>query len=420
MLIDKLKYLQGYVKIKLYGYAPERFLNLCSNHNILIWNLEYEDGNYIFCISIKGIKSLKPILKKTRTTFEILERHGMPFYMHRYRKRKLFAVGILVCSILLYTMSLFIWKIEVEGNLHRTDDSIIQFLEENHVYHGMRKSKIDCENIEELLRTGYNDIIWASVKVEGTMLIIDIQENLSTNQQAQEKKTDDGTPFDIVADKDGVIYSILARKGLPQVEVGAEVHTGDILVTGQIPVIGDDGETVSYQYCTSDADIMGITEYPYDDSFPMEYQDKVFTGDESIVYELRFGKKQFSLPNFSKTFFKCDTITDEYDLKIGDTFYLPVAFNRKTYKEYEIVKKRYTKEEAKQVAEGKLEQFYKKLRQKGVQIIENNVMIVTDGKKCKASGSIKVIEKIGTQKASVISEETQEGQMTDESDGEDD
>ena len=67
-----------------------------------------------------------------------------------------------------------------------------------------------------------------------------------------------------------------------------------------------------------------------------------------------------------------------------------------------------------------MEQFYKKLRQKGVQIIENNVMIVTDGKKCKASGSIKVIEKIGTQKASVISEETQEGQMTDESDGEDD
>lgn len=420
MLIDKLKYLQGYVKIKLYGYAPERFLNLCSNHNILIWNLEYDDGNYIFCISVKGIKSLKPILKKTRTTFEILERHGMPFYLQRYRKRKLFAVGILVCSILLYTMSLFIWKIEVDGNLHRTDDSIIQFLEENHVYHGMRKSKIDCEAIEEMLRTGYDDIIWASVKVEGTMLVIDIQENLSTNQQAEEKQVDDGMPVDIVADKEAVIYSILARKGLPQVEKGAEVHTGDMLVTGQIPVISDDGEIVSYQYCTSDADIMGITEYSYNDSFSMEYQDKVFTGNESSAYELRFWRKQFSLPNFSKQFSKSDTITDEYDLKIGDSFYLPVVFLRKTYKEYEIVKKTYTKEEAKQVAEGKLEQFYKKLRQKGVQIIENNVMIVTDGKKCKASGSIKVIEKIGTQRASVISEETQEGQITDESDGEND
>ena len=420
MLIDKLKYLQGYVKVKLYGYAPERFLNLCSNRNILIWNLEYEDGNYIFCISIKGLKSLKPILKKTRTTFVILERYGMPFYLHRYRKRKLFAVGILVCSLLLYTMSLFVWKIQVEGNLHRTDEGIIKFLEEHQIYHGMPKSKINCEAIEELLRTGYEDIIWASVKVEGTMLVIDIQENLSTNQQAEEKKTEDGTPVDIVSDKDAVIYSILTRKGLPQVEKGAEVHKGDVLVEGRIPVINDDGEATAYQYCSSDADIMGITDYPYDDSFLLDYQDKEFTGNEATAYEMRIGKQQISIPGFTKKFSNYDTITDEYDWKLGDTFYLPGAFQRKTYKEYKIVKKRHTKEEAKQVAEKKLEQFNEKLRQKGVQIIENNVMIVTDGKKCKASGSIKVIEKIGTQKASVISEETQEGQMTDESDGEDD
>ena len=420
MLIDKLKYLQGYVKVKLYGYAPERFLNLCSNHNILIWNLEYEEENYIFCISIKGLKSLKPILKKTRTTFEIMERHGMPFYLHRYRKRKLFGAGILICGGLLYGMSLFVWKIEVEGNLHRTDDGIIHFLEENHVYHGMPKSKIDCEEIEELLRTGYDDIIWASVKVEGTMLVIDIQENLATNQQAEEKSSDNGTPADIVADKDATVHSILTRQGIPKVEKGAEVHAGDILVEGKIPVIDDSGETVSYQYCTSDADILGITEYAYSDSFSMEYQDKVFTGKEHTSYELRFGKKQFSLPVFSKQFLQYDIITDEYDMKIGDTFYLPAALKRKTFKEYEMVKKRYTKEEAKQVAEDKLKQFCEKLTQKGVQIIENNVMIVTDGKKCNASGSIKVIEKIGTAKDSVISEEMQEGQITDESDGEND
>lgn len=421
MLIDKLKYLQGYVKIKLYGYAPERFLNLCSNHNILIWNLEYEDGNYIFCISIKGLKSLKPILKKTRTTFEILERHGMPFTMHRYRKRKLFAIGIVVCGILLYTMSLFVWKIEINGNLHNTDDGIIKFLEENHVYHGMAKSKIDSEEIEELLRTGYDDIIWASVNVEGTMLVIDIQENLSTNQQAEEKDNEDETtPTDIVADKDAVIYSILTRKGLPQVEKGAEVHKGDILVEGKIPVVNDDGVTAAYQYSPSDADILGITEYPYEDSFSMEYEDKVFTGKERKSYDFRLWKKQFSLPAFSEKLSQYDTITDEYDLKIGDTFYLPVSLQRKTEKEYQLVKKTYTKEEAKKAAKDKLDEFCKKLTQKGVQIIENNVMIVTDGKKCSASGSIKVIEKIGTAKASAISEETQEGQITDESDGEND
>ena len=255
------------------------------------------------------------------------------------------------------------------------------------------------------------------------MLMIDIQENLATNQQLEEKETtesDGETPTDIVADKDAVIYSILTRKGVPKVEKGAEVHAGDVLVEGKIPVVNDDGETASYQYCTSDADIWGTTEYSYDDSFAMEYQDKVFTGREQKSYEVRLWKRQLLLPSFSEKFSQYDTITDEYDLKIGDTFYLPAALNQKTFREYKMVQKKYTKEEAKQEAEDKLEQFCKKLTQKGVQIIENNVMIVTDGKKCSASGSIKVIEKIGTQKDSAISEETQEGQITDESDGEND
>ena len=107
-MIDKLKYLQGYVKIKLSGYAPERFLNLCSNHNILIWNLEYEEDHYVFCISVQGLKRLKPILKKTGTKFVILERTGLPFLMRRYRKRKLFFAGIFLCFGILYTMSLFV------------------------------------------------------------------------------------------------------------------------------------------------------------------------------------------------------------------------------------------------------------------------------------------------------------------------
>ena len=30
-------YLQGYVKIKVEGYSPERLLNLCNVHKILLW-----------------------------------------------------------------------------------------------------------------------------------------------------------------------------------------------------------------------------------------------------------------------------------------------------------------------------------------------------------------------------------------------
>ena len=221
MFADKWKFLQGYVRVRLTGYAPERFLNLCSKHNILIWNLEFKDEAYELCISVKAFRELKPILRKTKTRLIILSRHGLPFFLHRYRKRKIFFLGIVLCALSLYVMSLFIWNIEIEGNLHRTDSTILQFLEENHVYHGIKKSRLVCARLEELLRSQYDDVIWASVKIQGTRLFINIQENLVTNQ-TEEAATED-TPSDLIADKDAVIYSIITRTGTPLVEKGSAV-----------------------------------------------------------------------------------------------------------------------------------------------------------------------------------------------------
>ena len=416
-MIDKLKYLQGYVRVRLFGYAPERFLNLCSNHNILIWNLEYREEQYEFCLSVRGLKRLKPILKKTRTRLVILERTGLPFVMNRYRKRKLFFTGIILCCGLLYTMSLFVWKIEVNGNLHETDSNIIKFLEEKQVYHGLLKSKINCEKIEEELRAAYGDIIWASAKLQGTMLIIDVQENLATNQQMQESQDKDETPSDLVADKEAEIYSILTRKGTPHVEKGMQVKKGDLLVEGKNPVMNDAGEVANYQYCETDADILGITQYSNTDSFSLEYDYKNFSGRDSTALGIRLFEGQFQFPHISHKFKEYDTITDEYDLKLGDTFYLPLQILRETRREYQTEKKRYTKEEAKQLAKEKLNDFCKELTEKGVQIIENNVMIVADEKNCTASGSLKVIEPLGARKATSITDIPQEGQKEDESDG---
>ena len=64
MLLRLIKYFRGYVEVALWGYAPERFLNLCSNHNILIWDLHQEGDVYYFHISVDGFRSLKPLLKK--------------------------------------------------------------------------------------------------------------------------------------------------------------------------------------------------------------------------------------------------------------------------------------------------------------------------------------------------------------------
>ena len=77
----------------------------------------------------------------------------------------------------------------------------------------------------------------------------------------------------------------------------------------------------------------------------------------------------------------------------------------------------YAKKDAEQLAQNKLIEFCKKLQQKGVQIIENNVMIEAGEEFCISDGTIKVIEPMGKPRATTIDEIQQEGQNNDESDG---
>ncbi len=112
-----------------------------------------------------------------------------------------------------YILSLYVWQIEINGNHARTTDVLLSFLEENEIAHGMRKNKINCEEIETLLRTNYNDIIWTSVKLRGTRLIIDVQENTDTSiANIGEKEASD-----LFADKEAIITSIVTRNVSPYV-----------------------------------------------------------------------------------------------------------------------------------------------------------------------------------------------------------
>ena len=67
MLEHILNTLKGYLKIRIIGYSPERFLNLCKNKEIRIWDLEAKGNDYEMLISVKDFLKLKPLLKKTQT-----------------------------------------------------------------------------------------------------------------------------------------------------------------------------------------------------------------------------------------------------------------------------------------------------------------------------------------------------------------
>ncbi len=169
--------LKGYLLILLKGYSPERFLNICSVHQIELWNVNHTKEGYECNISVADFKRLKPIVRKTRTKLIIRKRYGFPFFLYKYRKRKAFFLGVISAFLAVYVLSLFIWDIHIEGNYSYTEQVLLDYLSSEQIVHGMKISEVDCEQIEKLLRSQYSDIIWVSASVSGTRLIIQIEEN---------------------------------------------------------------------------------------------------------------------------------------------------------------------------------------------------------------------------------------------------
>ncbi len=414
MLLSMMKYFQGYVYVQLTGYAPERFLNLCGNRDILIWNLKPCENGYTFCISVSGFKRLKPILKKTKTHIRIIKRAGAPFTTFRYRKRRIFFGGILFFGVLLFYLSGFIWNIEINGNSYLSNEVILDFLKEEECSFGTRKSEISCEALEEALRSRYSEVIWTSIKIYGTKMTVDIQENLLPEEEYEKK---DDTVSDIVAAKDGVISEIITRTGTPLVAAGSEVKKGDILVSGRIEIQNDDGETSEYLYNSADADIKAKVVYSYEDVIEADYVESVPTENQTTNYEATVFYSVLGNPFWKNPYQDYEVTSDTYQVHVADNFYLPIWLTRQDYQEVRKVKKTHTEKEIRQIATKNLENYLKDLDEKGIQIIGKNVIIRRTGEKYVASGTIEVYESIVSyQPTEIINITSEERQNVDESD----
>ena len=391
MFTSLFRYIQGYLKIRVTGYSPERFLNLCKNKKIDVWGLEARQNAYDMYIRITGFRKLKPILKKTQTKVTIEGRYGLPFFFHKYRKRKLFFAGIILCLILIYSFTFFVWDIHLQGNLTITNNVLIEYLETQNISHGMLKAKVDCEQISKDIRKNFDDIIWVSTSVQGTRLFIHVKENTDTFEitEAQEE------PSDIVADKDGVIKSIVTRNGVPQVVTGDEVKTGDLLVSGTVDVLNDAKEVVAHHYVMSDADILLERIVQYEDKIAVKYEKKEYTSKKRHLFFLKAGEHEFILGWRKTSFENFEVQTKESRLKLNENFYLPFIVGKETVVEYNFVESEYSKEEMKTLLTHNYDRFCKELEEQDAVILDSNFNIIEDKDGMRASATITLIEEVG-------------------------
>lgn len=223
-----LRYILGYVNISVEGYYIERFINTCLSKGILIWNVKREKSTYMRAnVGIQDFKRLKEVSKKTKCKMQIERKKGLPFLMNRYRKRKIFAILLIVIVALMFVTSKFVWNIEVEGLDRIPETEIINNLAECGLSVGTLKSKINSQEITNKIRLDRDDIAWMNIDLSGTNVIVKIVETTKKPEIVNPEEY-----CNIVSNKKAQITKITANTGTILVKPGDIVTENTILIGG--------------------------------------------------------------------------------------------------------------------------------------------------------------------------------------------
>ena len=123
-----------------------------------------------------------------------------------------------------------VWEITLEGNVSQTDDVIFEYLTEAGIVHGMKKSRVDCQELAADLRNYFTEFSWVSAKLSGTRLIISVKEGILPGLEEEIRE-----PSDLIASEEGIVESIYVRSGVPAVKAGDHVEKGDLRSAARFP-----------------------------------------------------------------------------------------------------------------------------------------------------------------------------------------
>lgn len=391
MFLTLWNYLRGYVIIEVSGFSVERFVNLAVHKGVYIWDVVPKGNCITMKVSVKGFKLLKSCAKKTKCHIKITGKTGCPFFLFKHRKRKLFAVGIIVFILALYSLSSFIWLIEIEGNDRIETFQILEFCKDNGFEVGSFKPKLNLKQLEKDLKNKFTELSWITIQVHGTRATIKMTETIPKLEML-----DLTTPCDIVAKTDGLITSIVASTGTPKVKAKDVVEKGDILVSGEL--ILKDGEIeISKEYVHSQAEVKAKLWHELNVSIPFNYITKKYTENIKNRYEIIVLEKKINLNLFNSTipFQNYDKITTRKQLSAGKNFVLPIIIVKNEYKEYIPVKQKYSYEEAKTAADKLITKKIINDFDFETDIIDKKFEYSKTDKELKVKATISVIENIG-------------------------
>ena len=382
-----LSYIIGYLVIEIEGYYIERFINICKSRNVTIWNLKRkEDIKLQFKARIQDFRELIKIAKKTRCKLKIKNKKGVPFLFHKYKKRKIFLIFLILFASLIILSSNFVWNVEIQVEDGANVENIEEDLKSFGLEVGKLKSSIDSKSIINEMRLKRSDIAWMGIELKGTNAIVKLV-------KADEKPDiiDESEYCSIVSNKAGIITKINAQDGTANVKVGDTVNVGDTLISGWM-----EGKYTGIRYVHAKGEIEAKVWYTKNKKIMYNTTERRETGEVENKYSLKFNNFKINLSKKLSKFQIYDTIETENKVRIFSNFYLPISLIKTTNQEVIEEQKTYDIEEAKNIGIQELEEELNNEIENKEAIVNKNVNTYVEDDGVNIYVTYEVLENIGT------------------------
>lgn len=342
-------YIFGFINITVEGFFVERFINTCINNNIFLWSIKRKSSTLLTVnVNISNFKKIHAIARKTKCKVKINSKKGLPIFLHRYRRRKLFLLILIPIFLGIIISSTYVWNIEIVGTENIDVAELMQQLNEEGLKVGNKKNSIDSKKIINSIRLKRSDIAWIAIDMKGTNVIVNLV-------QAEEKpKIINKEEYcNIVASERGVITKITADTGTAIAKVGDIVEKGDVLIGGYMQ-----GKYTDTRYVHAKGEVKAKVWYTKKISSGLTREIIEETGLTQNKYSININNFKINLYKTLPNFENYDTIIETNKIKIFSNFYLPIEITKTTYVETQKTKNTYGKEELKQLLIKQLEEQF--------------------------------------------------------------
>ena len=357
----------GQVVCGISGEEPMRFLNLCRDRKISLYGVIKKDEEYICAMSVRDFFQIRHLRRMAGVHIRVIRRSGIPFLLQKTEKRSAFVLGILLFGAILWICYGFIWDIRITGNGEITDESILRCLKMMQISCGIPKKAVNTHEVAADLRNAFPSFSWVSVEKIGTILKIQVKE---ARKNVETKETEgEGSLY---ADREGRVVSAVTRSGICMVEQGDYVYPGDLLVSGEVPIMDDGGNVIRYEYCEADADILLETAYVYYDRLNYLHTRRIYAQRTPCRIQLGLGECQLYVGLDS---FKSEVRARTVRFRLSEAFILPVTLTIYESVPYTEIQAMYSQEEASGRLQEHFSEFFVQLRKKVMRITENDVKI---------------------------------------------